>query len=106
MGFIYAAMYPDEVDSLICLDIASPTIQDLNETVDRAGDWVDKFYTYETLSLDSVMCYNYKEIIDLIVHDYGGSVTRDSAEVLMKRGTVPAAKPGCHYFSCDPRVKV
>lgn len=81
-------------------------MQDLNDSVSKAGDYIDKFLKYETLTLDNVPCYDYKEMIDLVMDAYQGAITRDSAEVMMRRGMTPAPKPGRFYFSRDPRLKV
>ncbi|XP_066598468.1 probable serine hydrolase isoform X2 [Prorops nasuta] len=106
ISFLYAACYPDEVDFFICLDIASPCVRDITKTTGITGEYVDKFLKYETLSSDSMPCYERGEMLDIVYDAYKGSVTRESAEVLMIRGMQPADVPGQYYFSRDPRLKV
>ncbi|KAK0082093.1 hypothetical protein PV325_011073 [Microctonus aethiopoides] len=106
IGFLYAASYPDEVDSLMCLDIVSPTVKNIEKSVASTGDCIDKYLKYEKLTLDSVPCYNYDEMIDIVVDAYAGGITRESAEILMRRGMQPAPTFGKYYFSRDPRLKV
>ena len=106
ISFLYAATYPDEVDLVISLDIVSPNVRDITKTVSVTGDNIDKFLKYEKLTFDNVPCYEYNEMIDIVLQAYNGSITRESAEILMKRGMKPALIPGKHYFSRDPRLKV
>ncbi|EFN69658.1 Probable serine hydrolase [Camponotus floridanus] len=106
ISFLYAASYPDEVDSLISLDIASPSVRDITKTVTITGDYIDKFLKYEALTLENVPCYNYDDMIDIVEKAYEGNITREGAEILMKRGMQPSYKKGKYYFSRDPRLKV
>ncbi|XP_043273277.1 probable serine hydrolase isoform X1 [Venturia canescens] len=105
IGFLYAAAYPDEVDALISIDIATPSARDPTRTVGASGDHIDRFLKYENLTPDNVPCYEYEEMINIVEDGYKGSITRRSAEILMIRGMQPAPTPGRHYFSRDPRLK-
>ncbi|XP_014237062.1 probable serine hydrolase isoform X2 [Trichogramma pretiosum] len=106
ISFLYAASYPQEVEFVISLDIVSPSVKDVTKTVTITGDHIDKFLKFENLTLDSVPCYEYHEMIAIVEDAYKGSITKESAEILMKRGMQPALIPGKHYFSRDPRLKV
>jgi len=106
ISFLYAASYPDEVDSLISLDIASPSVRDITKTVTITGDYIDKFLKYEALTLENVPCYDYNDMIDIVEKAYEGGITREGAEILMKRGMQPSYTKGKYYFSRDPRLKV
>lgn len=90
----------------MCLDIVSPTVKNIEKSVASTGDCIDKYLKYEKLTLDSVPCYNYDEMIDIVVDAYAGGITRESAEILMRRGMQPAPTFGKYYFSRDPRLKV
>ncbi|XP_051176740.1 probable serine hydrolase isoform X2 [Leptopilina boulardi] len=106
ISFLYAASYPDEVEFVISLDIASPSVRDITKSVDITGTYIDRFLKYENLTLDSVPCYTYKEMIDIVEDAYNGDITRESAEILMKRGMQPATTSNQYYFRRDPRLKV
>ena len=106
ISFLYAASYPNEVDFVISLDIVSPNVRDIKKTVTVTGDHIDKFLKYEDLTLDSMPCYEYNEMIAIVEDAYKGSITRESAKILMKRGMQPALDSGKHYFRRDPRLKV
>ncbi|KAL6448470.1 hypothetical protein ACFW04_000406 [Cataglyphis niger] len=106
ISFLYAASYPDEVDILISLDIASPSVRDITKTAAMTGDYIDKFLKYESLTLDNVPCYEYNEMIKIVEKAYEGSITKEGAEILMKRGMQQAYTQGKYYFSRDPKLKV
>lgn len=106
ISFLYAASFPDEVDAIISLDIASPSVRDIAKTAAITGEHIDKFLKYEMLTLDNIPCYEYTEMIDIVEKAYDGSITRESAEILMKRGMQQAYEKGKYYFSRDSRLKV
>jgi hypothetical protein len=103
---MYAASFPEEVDFVISLDIVSPSVKNINDCVKITGDQIDKFLKYENLEADNVPSYEYNIMIDIVLDAYKGSITRKSAEILMKRGMQPAMDKGKYYFSRDPRLKV
>ncbi|XP_011691013.1 PREDICTED: probable serine hydrolase isoform X2 [Wasmannia auropunctata] len=106
ISFLYAASYPDEVEFLISLDIASPSVKDVKKTAAATGECIDKFLKYELLTLDNVPSYEYDEMLEIVEKAYDGSITKEGAEILMKRGIQPAYKKDKYYFSRDPRLKV
>ncbi|CAF4903213.1 unnamed protein product [Pieris macdunnoughi] len=109
LSFMYAASYPDEVDRIICIDIASPAVRPPDNMVLATGWSINKLLDYEKLTEDKIPCYEYEEMIDIVVDAYKGSVSRENCKVLMKRGMSPApsnAKKQGFYFKRDPRLKV
>lgn len=109
VSFMYAASYPDEVDKIICIDIASPAVREPSTMVKQTGYLIDKFLEYENLTDDKKPCYEYEEMIDVVCDAYKGSITRDNCKVLMKRGMAPApahVKNNGYHFKRDPRLKV
>ncbi|XP_011865750.1 PREDICTED: probable serine hydrolase isoform X2 [Vollenhovia emeryi] len=105
ISFLYAASYPDEVDAIISLDIASPYVRDVKKMAPLTGEYIDKFLKYELLTLDNMPCYEHDEMLDIVENAYNGSITKEGAEILMKRGMQPYEKDK-YYFSRDPRLKV
>lgn len=109
LSFMYAACFPDEVDKFISIDIAGPTVRDHKKNAEMTGDCIDKFLKYETLPESKTPCYEYEEMIDLVLDAYEGSVTRESVKILMNRGMSPAPKhlnKKGYHFSRDLRLKV
>lgn len=109
LSFMYAASFPEEVDAFISIDINGPPIRDHKKNAGLTGKSIDHFLKYENLPESKIPCYNYNEMIDLVVDAYEGSVDRDSVKVLMRRGMakVPESlhKEG-YMFSRDLRLKV
>lgn len=106
ISFLYAAAYPNEVDMIISLDIASPSVRDITKLVTVTGEHIDKFLKYEDLTLDNIPCYDYNEMIKIVENAYEGSINKDGAQILMKRGMQKSFTSGTYYFSRDPRLKV
>lgn len=106
VSFLYAASYPDEVDFIISLDIAGPNVRDITKSPAQTAEMIEKFLKYETLDSDSIPSYTYQEVLDIVEIAYGGSITRDGAKILMKRGLRSSADPKRFYFARDPRLKV
>lgn len=109
LSFMYASCYPKEVEKLIMIDIAGPTIRDQKKIASSVGPSIDKMLQYETLSPAKMPCYEYEEMIDLVVDAYEGSVNRESVKILMQRGMASAPKElhknGFHFVR-DLRLKV
>ncbi|XP_037970928.2 probable serine hydrolase [Plutella xylostella] len=109
LSFMYAASFPDDVDRIICVDIASPAVREPTHMVNSTGWGVDKFLEYENLTEDKIPCYEYDEMIDIVCDAYKGSVSKENCKVLMKRGMAPVPahlnKKG-YFFKRDPRLKI
>lgn len=109
LSFLYAATYPDDVNKYISIDIASPSVRDMKKIVLNTGDAIDSFLKYENLTEDKIPCYSYDEMVDLAYNGYGGSITRESCKIMMRRG-MNEAPPHLHksgyHFSRDVRLKV
>jgi pimeloyl-ACP methyl ester carboxylesterase len=109
LSFMYAASFPEEVDKIICVDIASPAVREPKVTAKNTGWGVDKILEYEDLSEDKTPCYDYEEMIDIVCDAYKGSVSRENCKVLMRRGmshTPAHMKKKGYHFKRDPRLKV
>lgn len=109
LSFMYAASFPDEVDRIICIDIASPAVRPPSVMVKATGWGIDKIIEYEQLTEDKIPCYGYDEMIDIVFDAHKGSISRENCRVMMKRGmsSVPAhLKKKGYFFRRDPRLKV
>ncbi|KZC13295.1 PREDICTED: probable serine hydrolase isoform X1 [Dufourea novaeangliae] len=106
VSFLYSATYPDEVDFIISLDIAGPNSKDVSEIAAATGDTIDKYLSFETLNGKDSPDYTYEEMLHIIEGAYNGSITRESAIILMKRGIRPSYDPERFCFSRDSRLKV
>lgn len=109
LSFMYASCFPNDVDKMVMIDIAGPTVRDQVKIAAGVGPSIDKMIQYENLPLSKMPCYEYEEMIDLVMDAYEGSVTRDSVKILMQRGMASAPKElhknGFHFVR-DLRLKV
>lgn len=94
------------MEFLISIDIAGPGVKDVIKTAGITGDTVDKFLKYETMESNSVPSYSYEEALQIVEDAYNGSITKESAIILMKRGTRSTCDSGRYCFSRDARLKV
>lgn len=106
IAFTYAAVYPEMVDKLICIDIASPLPRRDEKFVHESGYIVEKFLDYEDILDQNLPAYKYEHAINLVMKAYKDSLTRESCEILFKRGL--KRKPDCevYHFSRDVRLKI
>lgn len=109
IGFLYAASFPEEITKLVQLDIVSPSVRNITKIVEATGSAIDRFLKYENLPADSMPCYEYEEMLDIVVDAYEGALTRESAEVMMIRGMAPVPTENgkkLFKFCRDTRLKV
>ncbi|XP_041978916.1 probable serine hydrolase isoform X3 [Aricia agestis] len=106
ISFMYAAMFPDDIDRLICVDIASPAMQTTEDTIKVASTSIDQMLRYENFK-NNALSESYEEMIDMVVEAYAGSISRENCKVMMERGmsrNVFRGKVG-YYFNRDPKLK-
>ncbi|XP_046390020.1 probable serine hydrolase isoform X2 [Ischnura elegans] len=102
-GFLYAAVFPDDVDKLIMLDMARPMAISPNQLVLDAQDIIQRCLKNNHMSLETGPRFTYDELVSRLFKGYRGSLTEESCRVLLKRGAVkmPCGK---YSFSRDPRL--
>ncbi|XP_075237684.1 putative serine hydrolase [Lycorma delicatula] len=106
-GFLYAAIYPNDIDKLISIDVACPRVAKTDVLIKQAADCIDKSLKYEKLDDSCTPQYTYDEMIKVALDGHHGSLTRESCEILMERGMAPLDDgSGKLKFSRDPRLKV
>ncbi|XP_037711548.1 probable serine hydrolase [Drosophila subpulchrella] len=106
LTFMYAASFPTEVDKLINIDIAGPTVRSTQRMAQGTGKALDKFLDYESLPESKQPCYSYDEMIKLVLDAYDGSVDEPSVRVLMNRGMRHNPSKDGYLFARDLRLKV
>jgi len=106
LTFMYAASFPTEVEKLINIDIAGPTVRGTQRMAEGTGRALDKFLDYETLPESKQPCYSYDEMIKLVLDAYDGSVDEPSVRVLMNRGMRHNPSKNGYLFARDLRLKV
>ncbi|XP_031844621.1 putative serine hydrolase [Nomia melanderi] len=106
IAFLYASSFPNEVEFIISIDIAGPNVRSVTKSAALTGAVVDKFLIYETHDNENVPSYTYEDVLNIVEDAYKGSVTKESAMVLMKRGVRPSYDPDRYCFSRDTRLKI
>ncbi|XP_072383588.1 probable serine hydrolase [Diabrotica undecimpunctata] len=107
IAFLYASIYPDEISKYVSLDISSPSVRSSQKMIAIAGSSLDKMFDYEKKSADQMPCYDYENMLALMVQAHTGSVDREGCRILLRRGMTKAPhKEGCYLFTRDPRLKV
>jgi len=107
VGFLYAATYPDTVDKLVSIDIVCPRVERPETLVAQTQHCVDRFLKYESMTADSVPCYDKETMLNIVEDAHQGSISRKNCEVLMRRGMQPSkTEPDKYYFSRDSRLKI
>ncbi|XP_076233478.1 putative serine hydrolase isoform X2 [Calliopsis andreniformis] len=105
VSFLYAAAYPDEVDFVIALDIAGPTIGNVNKRAPLTGTIIDKFLEYDALKPETVPTYTYEDVLKIVENAYGDAINKEGLKILVKRGTRQYGNSGKYSFTRDPRLK-
>ncbi|CAH1180406.1 unnamed protein product [Phaedon cochleariae] len=106
IAFLYAAIFPNEVEKYVSIDIASPSVRSPKKMVDVLGSSMDKFLAYESKPVLEVPCYDYEDMLDVLVDAHAGSINRSGCEIMLKRGMKSSKNGSGFVFTRDPRLKV
>jgi pimeloyl-ACP methyl ester carboxylesterase len=112
IGFLYAAAFPEDTEKLICIDIASPAVRPATYFVQHTGRAVDQFLFYENMNEANVPSYTHDDMMKLMLEAYKGALTKESSEIMLKRGALPVTSSDCDMkgggfcFSRDTRLKI
>lgn len=96
IGFLYAAIFPNEVYKYISLDTAAPLT--IKQPLDRM---IDKFIKCESKKSPSL---SYHDISEMVEDAHKNNLTQKSCEILMKRGTT-MLPDGSYVINRDNRLK-
>ncbi|KAK7790253.1 hypothetical protein R5R35_001054 [Gryllus longicercus] len=104
-SFIYSAVYPDQVENLILVDAFKPLSVDPKKDIDKLAAGLDRFLKVEDVNDSLKPSYSYEETVQRLYDGMvGQSLSKESCEVLLKRGT---EKFGDKYaFTRDKALKV
>lgn len=102
--FLYAAMYPEEVDALVSLDILAPFPLNENQFVKNAGAMVDDFLRRDNFTMETASSYPFNELVKLLIKSRVSPLSKETAELLLARGTT-RDEAGNFKLNRDPRWK-
>lgn len=84
---MYSAFFPEEVDKFVSIDIASPYVRRLPTIFDSVETYIDTFFKYEEKYLgNDPPVYQYEDMVSFMMDGHKGSITEDSAKILLRRG--------------------
>lgn len=106
VSFLYASSFPDDVEFIICLDAVSPNVKGMKTQLVRTGPSIDELIESENLTVYDMPSYGYDELVDVVHKNYRGSLTKESAELLVRRGSRATWTPDKFCFTRDPRLNV
>jgi len=102
-SFIYAAIFPDEVEKYIGFDLVKPTNINLDRFIKNTGKDINKFLKF-IANPDFSPEYPWDEIVDKQYIGSGKSLTIESAKILLERGSYRSkVKEGHFGFTRDIR---
>ncbi|KAK7591022.1 hypothetical protein V9T40_002635 [Parthenolecanium corni] len=106
IAFLYAAVYPYDVEALVSLDVVAPIFEFIGKkSVTQMAGLIDKFLYYDEIKDAKDPIDDYEGMIELTVNGHRGRLTKDSCECLMTRGMYQQPD-GKYKFNRDNRVKV
>lgn len=106
IAFVYSAIFPDEVESYVTIDMISPVPRDTEVIADRLQSTIDKFIRYDSFNCKDSTNYEFDEMVQIFITAYHDSITSQSAKILLKRGAKQSkANPKHFSFSRDARLK-
>lgn len=108
LAFMFACVFPEKVDMLIQIDALKPQVPNPERVAKGIKDHVENFMLADKRNQEKSEppAYTYDEMIDKVEAGTYGSVTKDTAEYLLKRNIRRSEKyPGKYYFTRDSRLK-
>ncbi|XP_063228389.1 probable serine hydrolase isoform X1 [Bacillus rossius redtenbacheri] len=109
VGFIYAGLYPDAVDTLVSIECAHSLVMG-NKTfeLEKMKLTIDKSLALEKQLGKGPPAYELDEMVQLLYEGVHHTLSLDACRTLLQRGTRATEKNGkeYHHFSRDPRLRV
>jgi len=101
--FLYAAIFPDEVERYIGFDMIKPPNIKIDKLIGDTGNDIDKFLKF-IANPDFSPEYPWAEMVDRLCKGSRMSVTKESAEILLQRGAYKSETRDRHFgFTRDIR---
>lgn len=109
-SLLFAAVYPELVDRVICIDLFKPITYMADSWADRVAKVIDMHMKYEGKYIEdpsvdtTIPTYSEPDAVKKMMEAHANSLTEETAKILMKRGT-RKAKWGL-TFTRDIRLKL
>lgn len=106
IGFLYSAIFPEDVDRYMSFDVACATVMDTTRAIGVVADCIDKSLKFEDPIFQNQIAYSYEDMISLVYEAHKGALTRESCEIILKRGTQLSEDGEGYIFTRDPRLTI
>ncbi|XP_021917056.1 probable serine hydrolase isoform X3 [Zootermopsis nevadensis] len=103
-GFVYSALYPEQVEHFIALDTIKRFNTDPARKLKNHGEILDKFLHLDSLDPKSSPSYIYEDAVEHLHKSMEKCTTKGGCEILSRRGTIKMTD-GSYSFSRDARLK-
>lgn len=108
LSFLYAAIFPDDIDLFIALDGIKPYSKKPGEFIEKMGQNIDLFLKYDAINNSGMEppAYTIDEINKKMHETYFNSIDTDKCKILYDRNISESkTHPGKYYFTRDIRLK-
>lgn len=103
-AFVYASIFPNEVDKYIGIDILRPFKLDIQHFIKTGGSDMDKFLNIPNQQIPE---FTMEQLIDIVYKGSRGSVSKESCKILLTRNSTESSKgSGLYKLNIDPRLKL
>ncbi|XP_034249143.1 probable serine hydrolase [Thrips palmi] len=102
--FMYAAIYPGEVDSLITIDILAPIPLNPQKYIKHGGKTIDEFIRRDLQTEATAPSHPYEDLVKMVLKSPISPDTVEGAKILMDRGSVKTEE-GKYRLTRDTRLK-
>lgn len=102
--FLYAAIYPGDVEKMILFDTICPPMFTVETYIERISTRIDDSLRFENLTMEKQPSFSGTDILEVLHIGQGGNVTKDAAKILLKRGSVEVGN-NKYKFTRDLRLR-
>jgi pimeloyl-ACP methyl ester carboxylesterase len=106
IAFVYAALFPENVDMVIGLDNLKPIVLDSDKFSSLFKMWIQNYDIMSSRSNEHVPDYTIEEMVKRSIEGSQGSLKEHHALILLRRNLVPSNRTtGKFSFARDGRLK-
>lgn len=102
--FLYAAMYPDQVDAIVTLDILLPVPLNEKRLIEKGGQTIDDLIRRDSQKFENAPLYPFEKLVEMVTKSHVAPVSENAAKILLQRGTVKIGEDK-YRLTYDPKLK-
>lgn len=108
VGFLFASIFPDEIDMMIGMDMLKPLVPPTDQIVKGLRARLENFIIQDerNRTKQEPPSYTYEECVERLFTGYKQSIDKDKCHYILDRNLRKSTKyPEKYYFSRDGRLK-